>query len=170
MEKSYKDLEKELHEEYKRKLNLLKKVKAEKAAVGQVFTKGILPLYVFYILTLGPSNGNDIANQIAIHTSGHWNPSTGGIYPLLKKMEKEGYVEGIVSEEGRLQKIYTLTQAGREEYERKKDLLFDKIDDALQVFRSVAREIYGIADGRQFNMTQLPAGTPSTDEPPTQAE
>lgn len=144
MDRSYKELEKELHEEYKRKLNLLKKVKAEKEAVGQVFTKGILPLYVFYILTLGPSNGNDIANQISLHTKGRWNPSTGGIYPLLKKMEKQGYVEGIVSEKGRLQKIYTLTDAGREEYGRKKELLFDKISDALEVFRSVSREIYGL--------------------------
>ena len=32
MDRSYKELEKELHEEYKRKLLLLKKVKAEKAA------------------------------------------------------------------------------------------------------------------------------------------
>lgn len=147
MDKNYKDMEREIHEEYKRKLTELKKVKAEKAAVGQVFTKGILPLYVFYILTLGPANGNDIANQISDHTDGHWTPSTGGIYPLLKKMEKQGYVIGVISEEGRLQKIYTLTEEGFTEYERKKDLLFDKIHDAIQVFRSVSKKIYGFDDG-----------------------
>ncbi|KAF5074481.1 PadR family transcriptional regulator [Proteiniclasticum sp. QWL-01] len=152
MDKSIKEMEKELHEEYKRKLNLLKKVKAEKEAVGQVFTKGILPIYVFYILTLGPANGNDIANQIAAHTKGHWAPSTGGIYPLLKKMEKQGYVEGVVSEEGRLQKIYTLTPQGWEEYDRKKELLFDKIHDALEVFRSVAKEIYGVDDAHALGL------------------
>ena len=52
--------EKLLYEEYKRKLAELKKVKREKEAVGQVFTKGLLPLYVLYILSLGPTNGNDI--------------------------------------------------------------------------------------------------------------
>lgn len=163
MDKSYKELEKEIHEEYKRKLTLLKKVKAEKAAVGQVFTKGILPLYVFYILTLGPANGNDIANQIASHTDGHWSPSTGGIYPLLKKMEKQGYVEGVVSEEGRLQKIYTLTPEGHEEYERKKDLLYDKIHDALEVFRSVTKEIYGLNDGLPHRPDE-PATAPGSEE------
>lgn len=154
MDKAYKDMEKEIHEEYKRKLSQLKKVKAEKAAVGQVFTKGILPLYVFYILTLGPANGNDIATQISTHTDGHWSPSTGGIYPLLKKMEKQGHVVGVVSEEGRLQKIYTLTEEGLEEYERKKELLYDKIYDALQVFQSVSKEIYGITQEFPLIMEQ----------------
>ncbi|MFB0917972.1 MAG: PadR family transcriptional regulator [Clostridiaceae bacterium] len=142
MEKSYKDMEKELHDEYKRKLNALKKVKAEKESVGQVFTNGILPLYVYYILTLGPSNGNGIANRIETHTNGRWCPSTGGIYPILKKMEKEGFVTGEVSDEGRLQKIYTLTETGHEEYLRKKDLLHDKIFEAMDVFKIITREIY----------------------------
>ena len=39
--------EKRLHEEYKAKLAELKKVQKEKEAVGQVFTKGLLPIYVF---------------------------------------------------------------------------------------------------------------------------
>ncbi|PKK40713.1 Transcriptional regulator, PadR family [Clostridiaceae bacterium JG1575] len=151
MDPSYKEMERALQEEYKRKLSLLKKVKEEKEAVGQVFTKGILPLYVFYILSLGPANGNDIATQITEHTDGKWSPSTGGIYPLLKKMEKQGYVLGTVSEEGRLQKIYSLTAEGLEEFDRKKELLHDKIMEALDVFLLISYEIYG----------EMPLKTPS---------
>lgn len=146
IEKSYKDAEKALQEEYRQKLEELRKVKNENEAVGQVFTKGILPLYVYYILSLGPANGNDIANQITLRTDGKWSPSTGGIYPLLKKMEKQGYVEVVISAEGRLQKIYALTDEGRQEYENKKILLQDKIKDALQVFRLVLTEIYGLGE------------------------
>ncbi|MFZ2258303.1 MAG: PadR family transcriptional regulator [Clostridiaceae bacterium] len=142
MEKSYREMEKELQEEYKKKLNLLKKVKSEKEAVGQVFTKGILPLYVYYILAQAPSNGNDIATKITQHTGGKWSPSTGGIYPLLKKMEKQGFITGLISDEGRLQKIYTLTKSGEEEFSYKKDLLFEKIKDAVDVFRLVLTDIY----------------------------
>lgn len=148
MEKSYREMEKELQEEYKRKLNLLKKVKSEKEAVGQVFTKGILPLYIYYILSQGPSNGNDIATKITQHTGGKWSPSTGGIYPLLKKMEKQGYITGVISEEGRLQKIYTLTPSGTEEYLNKKDLLFEKIKDALSVFQLVLTDIYNLEENQ----------------------
>ena len=56
--------EKRLYEEYKKKLNELRKVQHENEAVGQVFTKGLLPIYVMYILSLGPTNGNDISHQI----------------------------------------------------------------------------------------------------------
>lgn len=80
-----KNEEKRLYEEYKSKVSQLKKVKKEKEAVGQVFTKGLLPIYVLYILSLNPTNGNEISNQIGIRTNNRWIPSTGGIYPILKK-------------------------------------------------------------------------------------
>ena len=57
--------EKRLYEEYKAKVAELKKIQKEKEAVGQVFTKGLLPIYVLFILHLGPSNGNDIS--VSIH-------------------------------------------------------------------------------------------------------
>ena len=82
--------EKRLHDEYKQKILELKKIQKEKEAVGQVFAKGLLPIYVLYILSMGPTNGNDISTKISERTKGLWSPSTGGIYPLLKKLEKEG--------------------------------------------------------------------------------
>lgn len=139
---TYKDLEKELYEDYRKKLGELKRAREENESVGQVFTKGILPLYIYYILTSGPSNGNEIAIQIAAHTNNRWCPSTGGIYPILKKMEKQGFVTGEVSEKGRFQKIYTLTPSGFEEYERKKELLKNRLFEALDVFKIISREIY----------------------------
>ena len=146
VDKKFKEAEKELQEEYKQKLRELKKAKSENEAVGQVLTKGILPLYVYYILSLGPANGNDIATQISNHTRGKWSPSTGGIYPLLKKMEKQGFISGAISSEGRLQKIYTLTDEGRKEFGIKKHLLYDRIRDALYVFRMVLTEIYDLTE------------------------
>ena len=43
---NFKEEEKRLYNEYKQKLADLKKVQKEKEAVGQVFTKGLLPIYV----------------------------------------------------------------------------------------------------------------------------
>ena len=80
--------EKRLYDEYKAKLAELKKVQKEKEAVGQVFTKGLLPIYVLHILKSGPTNGNYISTKISERTNGLWAPSTGGIYPLLKRLEK----------------------------------------------------------------------------------
>lgn len=135
--------EKRLYEEYKKKLEELKKVEKENEAVGQVFTKGLLPLYVLYILSLGPTNGNDISNQIGERTNGLWIPSTGGIYPLLKKLEKQKLVEGKWDDsKNKIQKIYTLTDFGFKELDDKKELLKNKIEEALEVFNIVYGDLY----------------------------
>ncbi|OPJ61285.1 PadR family transcriptional regulator [Clostridium oryzae] len=138
-----KEEERKLYLEYKKKLKELRKVKKENESVGQVFTKGLLPLYVLFILNLGPSNGNDIANKVGKRTDGLWLPSTGGIYPILKRFEKAGLVEGKWDDpEKKLQKIYSLTELGIEEYEHKKKLLKCKIEESLSVFKIVYNDLY----------------------------
>lgn len=135
--------EKRLYEEYKNKLAEIKKVQQEKEAVGQVFTKGLLPLYVMYILSLGATNGNDIAHKIEDRTEGLWLPSTGGIYPILKKMEKDKLVSGEWDDPKRkIQKIYSLTEAGYIELENKKRLLKVKMEEALEVFKIIYNDVY----------------------------
>lgn len=135
--------EKRLYEEYKQKVAQLKKVQKENEAVGQVFTKGLLPIYVLHILSLEPSNGNDISHKIGERTNGLWIPSTGGIYPLLKKLEKQGLVIGEWDDPNKkFQKIYTLTSEGKIEFENKKLLLKPKIQEALNVFKIIYRDIY----------------------------
>ncbi|MBW6411119.1 PadR family transcriptional regulator [Clostridium weizhouense] len=135
--------EKRLYEEYKNKVSELKKVKKEKDAVGQVFTKGLLPIYVLYILSLKPTNGNEISTQIGIRTNGKWIPSTGGIYPLLKKLEKEQLILGAWDDPNKkFQKIYHLTPKGKVEYENKKKLLKPKIEESLEVFKIIYNDIY----------------------------
>ncbi|MFT5872409.1 MAG: DNA-binding PadR family transcriptional regulator [Clostridium sp.] len=134
--------EKRLYEEYKKKLLELRKVQKEKEAVGQVFTKGLLPLYVLYILSLGETNGNDISHKIGARTNGLWIPSTGGIYPLLKKLEKEKLVVGEWNNSKKAQKIYKITVEGRQQLENKKYLLQDKIEEALEVFKIIYSDLY----------------------------
>lgn len=135
--------EKRLYEEYKSKLSELKKVQKEKEAVGQVFTKGLLPIYVLYVLSTGATNGNDIAHKIGDRTNGRWIPSTGGIYPILKRLEKEKMVIGKWDDSKRkIQKIYTITEVGIEELEKRKDLLKGKIQEALEVFKIVYKDLY----------------------------
>ncbi|MGL4451340.1 MAG: PadR family transcriptional regulator [Sarcina sp.] len=135
--------EKQLYDEYKKKLAEIKKVQKENDAVGQVFTKGLLPIYLLYILSLGPTNGNDIAKQIGKRTKGLWIPSTGGIYPQLKKLEKQGFVIGSWDDpDKKFQKIYTLTDEGFQEFESKKALLESKIQEALRVFTIIYNDLY----------------------------
>lgn len=135
--------EKRLYEEYKNKLAQLKKVQKDKDVSGQVFTKGLLPIYLLHVLNEAPSNGNDIANKIAKKTNGLWLPSTGGIYPLLKKLEAEGFVKGEWDDPTKkFQKIYSLTIEGENEYLRRKSALKPKIEEALMVFKIIYTDLY----------------------------
>ena len=138
-----KEEEKRLHQEYKEKLAELKKIQKEKEYVGQVFTKGLLSIYVLHILSIKPSNGNDIATKIGERTNGLWIPSTGGIYPILKKLEKEEYIIGEWDDpKKKFQKIYSLTPKGIEEYKIRKSLLKPKIEESLKVFKIIYKDLY----------------------------
>lgn len=131
------------YDKYKNELKSFKKVEKENKSVGQVFTKGLLPLYVLHILSISPTNGNDIATQIGKKTNGLWIPSTGGIYPLLKRFEKENLVRGQWDDRNnKMQKIYTITESGKEDLEEKKHLLKQKIEEALKVFNIVYKDLY----------------------------
>ncbi len=135
--------EKRLYDEYKQKLAKLKKVQKEKEAVGQVFAKGLLPIYVLFILNEGRSNGNDISNKISEKTKGLWTPSTGGIYPLLKKLEKDGLVIGEWDDpKKKFQKFYTLTPLGKIEFNNRKELLKPRIEESLKVFQIIYKDLF----------------------------
>ncbi len=135
--------EKRLYAEYKAKVDKLKKVQKEREAVGQVFAKGLLPIYVLFVLNYKPSNGNDISNTISERTNNLWTPSTGGIYPLLKKLEKDGFVVGEWDNpKKKFQKIYSLTPLGKAEFENRKELLKPKIEESLKVFQTIYKDLF----------------------------
>lgn len=141
--KDIKAEEKRLYEEYKAKVAELKKVQREKESVGQIFTKGLLPIYVLYILSIEPTNGNEISKKIGKRTNGLWIPSTGGIYPLLKKLEKQDFIIGEWDDpKKKFQKIYSLTDKGRKEFKSKKQILKPKIEEAFKVFQIIYSDLY----------------------------
>ena len=145
-DKNIKSEEKLLYEEYKKNVKELKKSQKEhkeQALVGQIFTKGLPPIYVLHILSLDPSNGNDISNKIGKRTKGLWTPSTGGIYPILKKLEKSGDIIGEWDNpEKKFQKIYRLTDQGKDNFEKKKAILKPRIEESLKVFKIIYKDIY----------------------------
>lgn len=135
--------EKRLYAEYKKKLKELKKVKKEKSTGTPVFTKGLLPIYVLYILSLGATNGNEISHKIGQRTNGKWVPSTGGIYPLLKRLESDGLIDGEWDDlDKKFQKTYSLTEKGFKEFKSKKVILKSKIEESLDVFNIIYKDLY----------------------------
>ena len=74
------------------------------------------------ILSEGETSGYRIIKQMKILSGGKLEWSFGMLYPVLHRLEKEGFIASTwkKSDKGRLRKYYRLTEAGRLELDREK--------------------------------------------------
>ena len=83
--------------------------------------QGTLALMVLRTLeTMGPLHGYGIARRIEQTSGSVLTLNYGTLYPMLLKLEQEGYIESEwgVSDNNRKAKFYKLTRAGRKQLER----------------------------------------------------
>jgi DNA-binding PadR family transcriptional regulator len=71
-------------------------------------------------LSWGPMSGYDIKKAIEGSISNFWSESYGQIYPILKRLEKEGLAtrSSRATDGGRDRHVYSITQAGRSDLAR----------------------------------------------------
>jgi PadR family transcriptional regulator PadR len=77
--------------------------------------RGTLDMLILKTLTLQPMHGLGISRRIEQITDGVFQVKPGSLFPALKRMEQEGWIEGVWSdsENNRRAKYYKLTAAGR---------------------------------------------------------
>jgi len=77
--------------------------------------RGTLDMLILKTLTLQPMHGLGISNRIDQITDGVFKVKPGSLFPSLKRMEQEGWIEGEwrESDNRRRAKFYQLTKAGR---------------------------------------------------------
>jgi len=70
---------------------------------------------VLSILTGGESYGYEILQRVALLSRGRVRWSDGMLYPVLRRLEKEGLIEGDwrTAESGRRRRYYRLSEKGR---------------------------------------------------------
>lgn len=97
-----------------------------------VFAHGQMRLYLLRLLEDGPKHGYELIQAIERRFNGAYVPSAGTIYPRLAKLADEGLVTRHA--EGR-KSVYAITDAGREELQRRRDeteTLEDEIDSSVR--------------------------------------
>jgi len=67
---------------------------------------------VLALLAERPMHGYQIIREIEERSGGNWKPSAGSVYPTLQLLADEGFIS---AEESNGRKIYSLTEAGRED-------------------------------------------------------
>ena len=81
-------------------------------------TTSFVKLYILHLLMEKNLYGNRIKDEISRRLNYKWSPSPGMIYPLLREMEAEGYIEGWWEEpDKRSIRRYKITDEGIRHYQ-----------------------------------------------------
>jgi len=108
---------------------------------------GLLPLYVLHLLSEKPRYGNELMDLIAERTKGQWVANPGAIYPLMTMLERQGLVSGEWEDpRKRTVRVYQLTETGKQEMERLKAIVHPKLEEAISVLQTLARDLDGSRD------------------------
>ncbi len=81
----------------------------------QGFARDINVLLVLATLRGGPKHGYQIALDVETDSNGLFRFRHGTLYPILHRLEGDGFIEGSWSREGggRKKKVYSLTRSGQ---------------------------------------------------------
>ena len=75
--------------------------------------KGYIRVAALIIINKQPAHGYEIMKEIKDKTKGFWKPTAGGVYPILRNLEKAEYIVGEWSTtKNRNIKVYKITETG----------------------------------------------------------
>jgi DNA-binding PadR family transcriptional regulator len=94
--------------------------------------KGYIRMGVLILLNKKPSHGYEIMKEINSRTRGIWKPTAGGVYPILRDLEKCGYITGQwQTQRNRRLKVYKITKQGE-------DILKKAIVKQAEIFNNIS--------------------------------
>src|SRR3954452_10978485 len=118
--------------------------RAQDPLTGELRRRAILPLLVLHLINEGPSYGNKLMERIGSMTAGVLSVNPNTMYPLLRQLESRGLIEGQWEHpERRSRRYYSLTDEGREEYERLRGDARPFLDSVKSSIDEIVREVYG---------------------------
>jgi PadR family transcriptional regulator PadR len=111
---------------------------------GELRKREVLPLLVLHFISDGPSYGNQLMERISAVTAGVLSVNPNTMYPLLRQLEERQLIKGSWEHpERRSRRYYSLTNAGREEYERLVRDVRPFLDSVARSIDMIVGEVYG---------------------------
>jgi PadR family transcriptional regulator, regulatory protein PadR len=111
---------------------------------GELRRREVLPLLVLHLISQGPSYGNQLMERIAGMTEGVLSVNPNTMYPLLRRLEEQRLIEGQWEHpERRTRRFYSLTAAGRAEYDRLVEESRPFLEAVGRSIEEIVREVYG---------------------------
>jgi PadR family transcriptional regulator, regulatory protein PadR len=111
---------------------------------GEIRRRDVFPLLVLHLVAQEPTYGNHLIEGIEEMTEGVISVNPNTMYPLLRKLETEGWVEGRWEQpDRRTRRYYSITPAGRREYKRLLREVEPFLDSVIRSVTLIKREVYG---------------------------
>jgi len=85
--------------------------------------RGLLLHYVLHSISVKPKHGYEILQDIDGKTDGAWRPGVGSVYPILKRLLANGYIQA--DEKGSVEnrRVYSITPKGTEEMKERGEMM-----------------------------------------------
>jgi len=107
--------------------------------------KGYIRVASLIILNKRPAHGYEIMKEIKDKTKGFWKPTAGGVYPILRDLEKAGYIVGEWSaQKNRKIKVYKITETGEAILKRAIVKQSELANSMNSLFQEFARDVLNI--------------------------
>ena len=107
--------------------------------------KGYIRIATLILLSKKPHHGYELMKEIKVRSKGFWKPTAGGMYPILKDLQKSGYVRGQWDDKTRRRKrTYKITASGRTVLKRalaKENQLADTMRNVFQEYMRGVLEV-----------------------------
>lgn len=106
--------------------------------------RDVFPLLVLHLVAREPTFGNRLIEDIEAITGGVISVNPNTMYPLLRELEGSGMIAGRWEHpDRRTRRFYSITAAGRAEYDRLRTELEPLLDSMVSTVTLIKREIYG---------------------------
>jgi PadR family transcriptional regulator PadR len=113
---------------------------------GDIRRRDVFPLLVLHLVSREPTYGNRLIEEIEQITQGAISVNPNTMYPLLREMEGEGFVEGRWElPDRRTRRYYSITPAGKREYKRLRGEVEPFLDSVIRSLGLIKGEVYGDA-------------------------
>ena len=113
----------------------------EYTKAATILLRGYLRLYILEQLRSRPQAGSEIVSGLMSACA--WKPSPGTIYPMLRRLEREGMVESRWDTSSKPRRVYTITEEGSRERMRLREKLEPQLRRTLKMLQLHIDYLFG---------------------------
>jgi DNA-binding PadR family transcriptional regulator len=112
--------------------------------LSEVKSRNVFPILILHLVRQRPEYGNSLMQKIREATAGVMSVSPNTVYPLLRRLEEKGYVEGRWEHpDTRSRRFYTITPTGEAKYAEMKERFEAHLLRVKEAIESLHDELYG---------------------------